>query len=146
MDPDSRLLKPPGILCYRRDSLSSFISPLPDASTPQAPFSSHSQAKTSSQAQTIIALGESGSGKSTILKACIKVALDSLQTPKQAQLDDLIVRLTRTLRVADAIGNAQTRNNPDSSRMGKMIEVSSGFSQLACPHVRQWEMLTRNCG
>lgn len=39
--------------------------------------------------------------------------------------DTLVERLDQRMKLAEVLGNAKTSNNDDSSRMGKLIEVSS---------------------
>jgi myosin heavy subunit len=71
--------------------------------------------------QTIIALGESGSGKSTLLRKTI----NQMFVTKNLLQDTLVERLDQRMKLAEILGNAKTSNNDDSSRMGKLIEVSS---------------------
>ncbi|KAH8077703.1 P-loop containing nucleoside triphosphate hydrolase protein [Filobasidium floriforme] len=89
-------------------------------------------------AYTIIATGVSGSGKTTILQHVLRLILgrdtnselqnSAPQTSEcssgaDSQMQNVVEVLERDLVIVEAMGNAATQNNTDSSRCGKLIKV-----------------------
>jgi myosin heavy subunit len=79
---------------------------------------------------TVIATGISGAGKTALMRQVIHT-LSSLGLAAIAPA--MITQLECTLLIADAIGNASTRNNQDSSRMIKRIKVSRSVGHIVYP-------------
>jgi len=73
------------------------------------------------QSQTIVISGESGAGKTELAKICMR-HLEQLQSTKLS--NDLVDKIILCNPVLEALGNASTTKNKNSSRFGKFIELS----------------------
>lgn len=78
--------------------------------------------KTFRTSQSIVLLGETGSGKSTSTSHLTQYLYHA--SPISFQIEAKIVNLSLVL---EAFGNAKTSANNNSSRFGKYIEVSFNY-------------------
>lgn len=108
------------------------------------PRSSDSHSQTHQMGDyAVIATGISGAGKTTVMRHVLKRIL-GLENQEQDQARDghtiitdkstetINDNLEATLVIVDAMGNAQTRNNTDPSRMVKVIQVSRTYTGSCC--------------
>ncbi|KAH8081467.1 P-loop containing nucleoside triphosphate hydrolase protein [Filobasidium floriforme] len=69
----------------------------------------------------VIATGISGAGKTTVMREILNMLSDS----DYAENKNAIIKLEKSMIITDALGNARTKNNDDSSRMIKSIQTSN---------------------
>jgi myosin heavy subunit len=79
--------------------------------------------------QTILVTGESGSGKTETVKILLEhlATLEFLCPDKQMEVPganlDVVKKVMESSVVLEALGNAQTRRNDNSSRFGKLMQL-----------------------
>jgi hypothetical protein len=73
--------------------------------------------------QVIIVTGISGSGKTTAIRRCLELRSGSFNDNEHCKR--VWGKFVAQSIVMESFGNAVTRNNPDSSRMGRMIKVGA---------------------
>jgi myosin heavy subunit len=77
--------------------------------------------------QSILISGESGAGKTEAMKICLTFICEVSVQKGQKVSDEVAIRLMQTNPVMEALGNAKTIRNNNSSRFGKHFDVQ--FSQ-----------------
>uniref|UniRef100_A0A8C4T602 Methyl-CpG binding domain protein 3b n=1 Tax=Erpetoichthys calabaricus TaxID=27687 RepID=A0A8C4T602_ERPCA len=75
------------------------------------------------QNQSIIVSGESGAGKTVTAKFAMRYFATVGGTAQESSVED---RVLATCPIMEAIGNAKTTRNDNSSRFGKYIEIDFG--------------------
>lgn len=78
--------------------------------------------KTLKTSQTILMLGETGSGKSETTKNLTRYITHSAKINSEIE-----EKISKTNIILEALGNAKTSANNNSSRFGKYIEVSISY-------------------
>ena len=84
---------------------------------------------TTRQDQTILATGESGSGKTETLKIVMHHLATVQQTrpggvpPEHSTAKEILTRVLHSVPVLEAFGNAKTLQNANSSRVGKLTQL-----------------------
>ena len=73
--------------------------------------------------QSILISGESGAGKTEAMKICLTYIGEVSQTKGKRVSDEVAIRLMQTNPVMEALGNAKTIRNNNSSRFGKHFDV-----------------------
>ena len=77
--------------------------------------------------QSILISGESGAGKTEAMKICLTFISEVSAAKGQRVSDEVAMRLMQTNPVMEALGNAKTIRNNNSSRFGKHFDIQ--FSQ-----------------
>ena len=72
--------------------------------------------------QSILISGESGAGKTEAMKICLTFICEVSAQKGQRVSDEVAVRLMQTNPVMEALGNAKTIRNNNSSRFGKHFD------------------------
>jgi len=80
-----------------------------------------------STSQSILISGESGAGKTEAMKICLTYISQASAEKGQRVSEEVAIRLMQTNPVMEALGNAKTVRNNNSSRFGKHFDVQ--FSQ-----------------
>ena len=106
--------------------------------------STFDQMMTEQKSQSVLISGESGAGKTEAMKICLTL-IGEISTPKggvrgkvdpKAAADPTAARLMQTNPVMEAIGNAKTVRNDNSSRFGKHFDIQFDDKGACCAALR----------